>query len=267
MALPIGLQLYTIRDCLSKDYEGSLKQVARIGYEYVEWAGMYGRSAAQARQVVDKLGLKSCNTHLGLEAFTTQLDQTIADAKVLGFKFITCPWIDGKYHNPEGFRQVAKTLTEAGKKAADHGLYVCYHNHSFEFNKLADGSIGMDILFGESDPKYVGSELDLYWVWHGGQFPSDWMKKLAGRVPLLHIKDMARRPDRRMIEVGNGILDMADYVKLAPECKAEFLLVEQDTGWVDNDPLKSIAISYQNLKKMNGGKGKPRAEKSRSAGQ
>ena len=254
MTLPIGLQLYTVRDALAQDFERSLKQVAKFGYEYVEWAGLYGRTAAQVRTLADKLGLKSSSAHAGLEAFTTGLDQTIADARTLGYTLLVCPWLDGKYHNPEGFKHVAKVLTEAGKKAADHGMKVCYHNHAFEFNKLADGSIGMDILYGESDPRFVWAELDLYWVWHGGQCPNAWLQKLAGRTPLVHVKDMAKLPDRRMIEVGHGILDMATYLRTAEATGTQFLVVEQDGYWVDNDPLLSAKISYKNLGKILAGK-------------
>lgn len=245
MGLPIALQLYTVRDEMAKDFDGTLAKVAEIGYRYVEFAGLYNRKAEDVRKTLDKLGLKACSAHVSFEG---DLAPLIHDAKTFGYSYVNCPYLPAEQRTPEGYRALLKRLTDAAAKLKEHGLTVCYHNHSFEFDKLADGTRGIDTLFNNTG---LHSELDVYWVQHGHDEPVAWIRKLAGRVPLLHIKDMERGPERKFTEVGTGILDMKAIVAAAPAAGVKYLIIEQDGGW-QGGPIASAKTSYDNFKKIAG---------------
>jgi len=253
MSLPIGLQLYTVRTKLAEDFEGTLQTVADIGYRNVEFAGLYDRSPAEVKSICDKLGLTAVSSHTPIDALKADLQSQIDAAKTLGYKYIVVPFLPDALRNKAGYEQVAADMNAAGAKLAEQGLYLCYHNHSFEFLPNEDRSRGMDILFDTTDAKHVGSELDVYWVQHGRDNPLDWMDKLKGRVPLLHIKDMADTPDRGFAEVGTGTVDIEGVVAKGPGVGAEYLLVEQDAGWINDDPIASVRLSFENLTRITGG--------------
>jgi sugar phosphate isomerase/epimerase len=245
----IALQLYTVRDPLAQDFEGTLALLAKAGYKNVELAGLYERTPQQVRDILDKLKLKAVAAHVGLDWFADKMDQAIADAKVLGYKNLVMPWLPNELRNAAGFTQVAKTLEAAGRKAADAGMTVCYHNHDFEFIKLGDGTRGWDILYAQSDPKYLQAELDLYWAAFAGEDALKVMQQLSGRLPLLHVKDMAAGPERKMAEVGTGVIDYQAIAKAAPACGVKAFVIEQDRDWAGS-PVESARLSLANFKKL-----------------
>ncbi|MEX0776657.1 MAG: sugar phosphate isomerase/epimerase [Phycisphaeraceae bacterium] len=250
MTIPIGLQLYTVRDVLKNGLEEGLARVAAIGYKNVELAGLYGKTPAEARKICDKLGLKITSAHVPVDQLRDNMAGAIADAKVLGYDLIVCPYLGDNFRTLKGYREAAAILNNAGKQAADAGMELGYHNHSFEFQMLEQGQRGMDILFGQTDPKLVGSELDVYWVQHGNEDPVAYMRKLAGRVPVLHIKDMEKGPNRGFAEVGTGVLNFKEIVAAAPSVGVRYYVIEQDGGWIDGDPMKSAKLSFDNFSKI-----------------
>jgi sugar phosphate isomerase/epimerase len=252
MTLPIGLQLYTVRDALKRDFEGSLRQLAAAGYTHVETAGL-PQPAAKVRELLDSLGMKACGAHVGLDQLEKDLPAVIDEARTLGYRTVACPWVGDEWRTAAGYRKLAGVLDAIGRQLADAGLQLAYHNHDFEFAKLPDSSTGMDILFGETDPELVHSELDLYWVRYADHDPAAWMTRLAGRIPLIHIKDMTRiGSDKKMTEVGTGVIDYAALARLAPTVGVQYMVIEQDGGWIDNDPIKSATISLANFRKIAG---------------
>jgi sugar phosphate isomerase/epimerase len=251
MALPIGLQLYTVRDVLAKDFDAGMKQVADAGYRHVELAGLYGRTPEQAKALCDKLGLAVLGTHASVDAIRDKPAEAIEQARLFGYKYVTVSSMPADLRtSAAGYRDGAKRLQEAGRLLKDAGLTLCYHNHSFEWQAYENGIRGIDIIFQDSDPTLVHSQLDVYWAQHGGDDPLDWMYKLSGRVPLLHIKDMDNTADRNFTEVGTGILDMQAIVNNAAGVGAKYLIVEQDRNWKGNDPIASVKISFDNLSRM-----------------
>ena len=249
MSLPVSLQLYTVRDPLSKDFEGTLAQIAKIGFKYVEFAGFYDRTPAQVKAICDKLGLKASSAHIPIESIRDNFDGAISAAKTLGIDYIIVPWVGDEFRGVDGYKKLAALLNELAVKAAAQGITLCYHNHSFEFEKQANGQTGWDILFGT--PSKFSAELDVYWVVHGHHDPIKTIHSLAGRVPLLHIKDLSANADRIMTEVGTGIIDMKPIVAAAPGAGVKFLILEQDTAW-KGSPLESVQISYSNFIKIAG---------------
>lgn len=248
MSLPIALQLYTVREPLAQDYEGTLEKLAGFGYRHVEMAGVRDRTPEQVRAILDRLGLTAVSAHWPLDYYGGDLTQAIEQAKVFGYNHLCCPFLVPERRTPAGYAETRDILLRAADKLADAGLTLCYHNHNFEFETLDDGTRGIDILF---EGTTLNSELDVYWAQKGGDDPLDWMHKLAGRVPLLHIKDMDDSPQRDFTEIGRGIVDIPAVVENATKVGAKYLIIEQDANFTDN-PLDSARVCLENLTRITG---------------
>lgn len=246
MSLPVALQLYTVRDPLAKDVPGTLRAVADIGYREVELAGFGDRSPEAYKALLDSLGLKAIGAHVDLKSLDGDPKPMLEQAKLFGYHYLTVSYLAQELQNPRGFAHAAAVLSQAAAKFAGTGVGICYHNHAFEFARLDDGSMGYDILTGKTDPS-VGFELDVMWAVWGGRDPVKIMKSLAGRVPLLHIKDTKGQGKQQFVEVGTGVVDLPAVLKAAPAAGVKHLIVEQDREWIDGDPIRSAKISYDNL--------------------
>ncbi len=250
MALPIGLQLFTVRDLMNNDFAGTLKAIADLGYAGVELAGLGGNSPSDVRKMVDDFGMKICGMHDG--SVFDDAGPAIEIAQALGIDHITQPFLADEYRNVEGYKKVAEMLNVSGAKVAAAGMQLCYHNHAFEFDKLEDGSTGFQIFINDCDAKLVKFEVDLGWVKVGGDDPLEFCRALNGRVPLLHVKDMAELDPVVMAEVGTGQVDFPPIIAEAAQWGSQWLIIEQDRDWIDGDPLKSITTSLANLKQIIG---------------
>src|SRR4051812_48611416 len=208
MALPISVQLYTVRDLAATDFAGTMKQVAAVGYRAAEMAGFGNlKTAADARKALDDAGLKVSGSHAPIERLESELEKVLDENETLGNKNVICPWMpEARRKDAAGWKQTAQTLNRIGRACHERGVEFAYHNHSFEFQKF-DGQNGLDILFDNCDAHLVKAEVDVYWVKHGGEDPVARINKLNGRVMSLHLKDMAAGDDKKFAEVGTGILD------------------------------------------------------------
>jgi sugar phosphate isomerase/epimerase len=243
---PIAVQMYTLRDLTATDMAGTLRAVAELGYRAVELASYGGLSAAELRVVLDDLGLQAVGAHVALDRLEHQLDDALADMRALGASYVVCPWLAPERRNADGYHALAQSLNQIGEIAQQQGLQLCYHNHDFELERFGDQS-GFEILFGETDPALVKSELDLYWVAFAGNDPVDFIRRLAGRVPLAHLKDMAAG-SRAFAEVGQGTLDFPSILAACDEAGVEWMIVEQDRS--ERSPLESIGMSLEYLRSL-----------------
>jgi sugar phosphate isomerase/epimerase len=225
-AIPVALQLYTVRDVAADDFVGTVRQVADMGYAGVEVAGNTGgMSPAELKSFLDDLGLNVAGSHIGLDLLEGSLQQVIDDNLALGNPWIVCPWMpEERRQNAAGWRQAAETLTAIGAKVREAGLQLCYHNHSFEFQEF-EGKTGFEIFYGAADAELVKAEIDTYWVQHGGEDPAATIRRFAGRCPLVHLKDMTDGPEPTFTEVGNGILDFQAIFAASIEAGAEWYIV------------------------------------------
>jgi len=245
--IPVALQLYTVRDATEKDFVGTVRQVAEMGYAGVEIAGNTGgMSPSELRAFLADLGLAVAGSHIGIEVLESNLDQVIGDNATLGNRWIVCPWMpEDRRKDAAGWRAVAAQLTEIGARVKAAGLQLCYHNHSFEFQRF-DGETGFDIFYGAADPDLVQAEIDTYWVQHGGEEPSATIARFAGRAPLVHLKDMTPGDSPTFTEVGNGILDFRAIFAASERAGVEWYIVEQDT--CAGPSVESARTSLANLK-------------------
>ena len=248
--LPISVQLYTVRDLTAADFAGTMKKIAGIGYRNVELAGWGNLTTAKdVRKALDDAGLKASGAHVGIDAFKADIAKVIDDARTIGYANVICPYIDESYRSAAGYRKLADELNSFGPKINAAGLSLLYHNHAFEFDKF-DGKAGFDILWEHSDPALVKCELDVYWIANGGVDPVAYIKKLGKRVQLIHAKDMDKTDRNKFTQVGRGTMDFPAIFAAAAEAGVKFAAVEQDNCY-GMDPLESITISWNNLKKMN----------------
>lgn len=244
----VALQMYTLRDIIGQDTKGILRQVAEMGYEGVELAGYGSLTAEEFKTALDANNLKAISSHASIEGMETDFEGTVEAAQLFGYSFVGVAYVDETFRTTkENWIKTAKRLEAVGKRLRDEaGLTVFYHNHAFEFDEKFDGEAGLDILYSNSDPQYLQAELDTYWVQKGGENPTVYLKKYAGRVPLLHIKDMNTAGD--FAEVGTGILDWPSIFAAAEAGGVTAYIVEQDV--CPGNPLDSVKISIDNLKKM-----------------
>jgi sugar phosphate isomerase/epimerase len=247
--LPIAAQLYTVRELIARDFAGTIREIARIGYKAVQIAG-YGNlaSAAEARQVLDEFGIVVAGAHVALETLRNNIEAVLDEQTLLGNRNIVCPWLAEEFRSAEGYRRAAETLNRIAERVVSRGFELAYHNHSFEFETF-DGPAGMDILLAETDPKLVKLELDVYWLKHGGQDPVAFINGVSGRVLLLHLKDMESGSRRRFARVGYGILDFPAIIAAGIRAGARWGIVEQDDCY-EVPPLTALADSLGKLRAM-----------------
>ncbi len=264
--LPVGLQLYSVRDFMEKDLPGTLKKVKTMGYDYVEPAGLCGVSAEEFKKALDEAGLKAICAHVPLAEMTADPDKVINDyGKVIGLKYIAIPYLaEGDRPGAENFEKVLDFIRSFGKKCADNGITLLYHNHDFEFVKMPDGRYGLDYMYETVDSSLLQTELDCCWVKVGGEDPSAYIRKYAGRCPVVHLKDYSGEKSSNMYNligmketakqtstfefrpVGYGKQDMPTILKAATESGAEYLVVEQDSPG-EQTSLEAVEMSRKYL--------------------
>lgn len=246
----IAAQLYTLRDFTKTpaDIAKTLKKVREIGYEAVQLSALGPIEPAELKKMLDGEGLEVCATHIAFNRMRDETQAVIDEHQLLGCKYPAIGGLPGEYRNEEGYVRFAKEASEVGKKLAEGGLTFGYHNHSFELTRYGKKT-GLDILFENSDPRYFTFEIDTYWVQHGGGDVDAWIRRFSGRLPLLHLKDMAvEGNDPIMAEVGEGNLNWTDIIASAKVSGTKWFIVEQDI--CRRDPFESMAISFRNLKEM-----------------
>ncbi|WP_127531159.1 sugar phosphate isomerase/epimerase family protein [Paenibacillus kobensis] len=245
----IGCQLYTLRDEMEKDVPGTLRKVAELGFEGVEFAGYFNIPAEQMRALLDENGLKAFSTHVDYTRLNDDLQGEIAYAKAIGAKYIPCSYIKPEdRQNPEDWRGIIDFLHTVAEEVNKHGLQFCYHNHEFEFETKLDDVSVYEKLFTTIGDNLMKSELDVCWVQFAKEDPLAVIRQYAGRLPLLHAKDFKRGEDNGMItlQLGKGEVDLPAVLEEASRAGVEWLIVEQDFCQIP--PFESVEASLNWLK-------------------
>ena len=257
----IGLQIYTLRDQLREDIEGTLRKVADLGYSYIEVFGYregayFGIPVRDMRALIDGLGLKVPSGHTGTGATEPELEGTIingweravADAKAMGQEYIVCAYlVESERQSIDDYKRLSELFNRAGEVCKTYGIQFGYHNHDFEFFEM-DGQIPYDVLLAETDPELVQMELDIYWIKKAGYSHLDYFSRHPGRFPLWHVKDMEDSPEKAFAEVGSGLLDWPEAFAARELAGMRYFFVEQDV--CKRPPLESLAMSYQYLQSI-----------------
>ncbi|HSL31729.1 MAG TPA: sugar phosphate isomerase/epimerase [Anaerolineales bacterium] len=242
MTTPIALQLYTLRDQLAQDFEGTVRKVSDMGYTGVETANMFGESPASAARLFTELGLTVCGAHSPLP-LGEQKQEVLDTLAALDCKRLVVAWQPPeKYKSLDGIKSICDTLNEGAAVARAHGLQLGYHNHWFEYEPV-ENRIPVDVMLEHLDPD-VFFEVDVYWVQTAGQNPVEVVRRLGSRAPLLHIKDGPCQIDAPMTALGEGVVDIPGVVTAA-EGSTEWLVVELDR--CATDMIEAVHKSFEYL--------------------
>ena len=266
----IGLQLYSVRDKMAEDMEATLKAVKEMGYDYVEFAGYFGKTAEEVRKLLDDIGLECISVHQAPGIFKTDYESSVEYLKTIGAKYVAIPWINKEDLITDEFVNLIKDL---GAKFKKDGLTLLYHNHDFEFNKY-EGKFILDWLYDTIDASLLETEIDTCWVRYAGYDPAEYVKKYTGRAPIVHLKDFKcsafdgtpvyglidekgennedgkdKKADFMFQPVGHGVQDVPSIIAAAEAAGAHTLIVEQDKS-DDRPSLESVKMSIDYLKSL-----------------
>jgi sugar phosphate isomerase/epimerase len=240
----VGLQLYSVRDRSEKDFLATIKEIGEIGYRNVELAGYYGHSAKEVRQALADAGLNAPSAHIGLTvndaAIWDNLKKQIEFSLELGLKRFIVPYYPlGDEPTLDDVYKMADTIEQAAKHVTDAGLQFGYHNHAFEF-KPVEGKLVIDHLFERISSDLMFAEFDLGWVKVAGQDPAAYVRKYAGRLPVVHAKDFKK--DGTDTEIGKGSVDWDSALSACEEVGVEYVIIEQER--YDVSSLESAKLNY-----------------------
>jgi sugar phosphate isomerase/epimerase len=261
----IGLQLYTVRNQIGKDPEGTLAKVAAVGYNSVELMGyangkFFGLTPAQLSALIKKYNLKSPSGHYGMMNYLMKGDQNdlqdnITAAVTMGHSYLVIPFLtDNMRTSLDDYKKLAAKFNVAATEAKKSGLKLAYHNHDFEFKDWGGGQTGFSVLLKETDPSLVFFEMDIYWTVRAGQDPIQLINNNPGRIKMWHLKDMAQKEapsydvggQQYFAPVGTGIIDFKTIFKNKAKSGMEHFFVEQDQS---SEPIfDAITKSYNYVK-------------------
>ncbi|MBR3796733.1 MAG: sugar phosphate isomerase/epimerase [Clostridia bacterium] len=269
MKFPIALQVYSVREDAAADFYGTLKAIKAMGYDGVEFAGLYGRSAAEVRGWCKELGLVPVSAHVPFVDMMNDPDLLKTYAEI-GCQYVVIPYLTEEYRPGQAkFAEVIEGARMLGEKANALGMTLCYHNHDFEFVKL-DGEYALDVLYREVPAELLKTQIDTCWVNVGGENPSEYLRKYAGRTEIVHLKDFSGQKSERMYAligiddgkddgetgafefrpVGYGKQDFPSILAACEDVGAKWVVVEQDQPSMDKTPLECAKMSIDYLRSL-----------------
>jgi len=244
----IGIQLYTIREMVNKDFTGTLKILSEIGYNSVEAAGygdrkFYGFEPQEYAKICKDYGMLPISSHSGINLENAEF--VIEDTAKAGMSYLVLPSIPKeKRQTLEDYKHLAEEFNLIGEKCNKSGLKFGYHNHAFEFEKIED-QVPYDILLETTDPDLCFMQVDLFWMVYGGFDPFNYFKRYPGRFELWHVKDMDKSEQRESTEIGQGIIDFPELFRKQKKSGMKYYFVEQEEFKMDM--VESITMSYDYL--------------------
>lgn len=273
--VPVALQLYSVRDDLSADFRGTLEKVKAMGYDGVEFAGLYGYTPSQIREMCGEIGLVPISAHVPYAEMTADPEKVLGDYAAIGCSYVAVPYMDEPYRpGTDGFPQVIETIRMLGQVAKDKGMTLLYHNHDFEFVKIpAQGgasAYGLDVLYNSVPADLLQTELDTCWVNVAGESPVAYLEKYAGRAPVVHLKDFVmsgKKPAKLYALIGiddgaqeesnggafefrpngYGAQDIPAIIDASIRAGAQWLVVEQDNPSMGKSPMECAKMSMDYL--------------------
>lgn len=272
--MKIGLQLYSVRDAMEKSIEDTLKEVKKMGYDYVEFAGYFGHSAEEIRSMLDSIGIECVSVHQVYEVFLEEPLKNVDYLKTIGAKYCAVPWMDkSKHKGSDTFDRTVGELEQVARLLKDAGITLLYHNHDFEFERYENKFL-LDWLYESIPADLLQTEIDTCWVRYAGYDPGEYILKYKGRSPVIHLKDfvcasmntgsvysLIDDAGREVKEndkadngfmfkpVGYGIQDIPSVLKAAVKAGAEYAIVEQDSS-PERPSLESAKMSIDYLKSL-----------------
>ena len=271
MSFPIAIQLYSVRDDMEKDFYGTLEKVKALGYDGVEFAGLFGEAAEKIKAKLQELGLTPISAHVPYYDMLENPEAVLSDYKEIGCKYVVVPYLTEECRpGTDGFDATVKGIRKIGEAAKSLGLQLLYHNHDFEFIKI-DGEYALDILYNEVPAEFLQTEIDTCWVNVGGENPAGYIEKYTGRAPVVHLKDFvgsnnggplykligideeeteAKEQTFEFRPVGYGVQDFKAILAASEKAGASWVVVEQDNPSMEKNPLECAKMSREYLKTL-----------------
>ena len=267
MSLPIALQLYSVRAEAEKDFVGTMLKIKEMGYDGVELAGLYGHSPEDIRDALRACGLPPVSAHVPYPELAADIEKTVGEYKTIGCEFIAVPYLTEDLRPGGGqFEHVVAEIGRIGECCRAHGIQLLYHNHDFEFAKMRDGRYALDYIYDTIPASLLQTEIDTCWVNVAGEDPAAYVRKYAGRAPVVHLKDFYKegRP-ANMYELiglesekkaaagkfefrplGLGMQVMPELLDASEAVGAKYVVVEQDSS-VGRTAMEAVTISRKYL--------------------
>jgi sugar phosphate isomerase/epimerase len=269
MSFPVALQVYSVRNDAAANLYATLKEIKKMGYDGVEFAGLYGHKPEEVRDMCADIGLTPISAHVPYLEMVADPEGVLRQYATIGCKYVAIPYLTSELRpGTDKFPEVVKNAAMLGAVAKKLGMTLLYHNHDFEFVTLG-GKYALDILYEEVSADLLQTELDMCWVNVGGEVPSEYIKKYAGRCPVVHLKDFYGEKSDDMYEligidkkaparpsgfefrpVGCGMQDFPAIVKSATESGAEWFVVEQDKPSMGLTPLECAQKSIEYVRSI-----------------
>lgn len=272
--LPLALQLYTVRDNMEKDFSGTLKKVREMGYDGVEFAGLFGKSGEEVGSLCKEFDLIPVSAHVPFAEMTADPEKTMETYEKIGCRYIAVPYLTEDLRpGTEGFPKFLDAVKSLGAAAKGRGMTLLYHNHDFEFVRV-NGEYGLDLLYRRVPAGLLQTQLDTCWVNVAGENPVEYIKKYAGRAPVVHLKDFVmkgRKKPEHLYDLigmapeesggtgeesfgfrplGSGVQDIPAIVKAAVDAGTEWLVVEQDQPGPEKLSMESARRSIRYMKEQ-----------------
>lgn len=267
--IPVGVQVYSVRNEAQNDLKGTIQQLKDMGYDGVELAGLYGHTAEEVRQILDEVGIPAISAHVPYLELVEDMEGTVRKYKQIGVEYIAVPYLTEEYRpGTDRFPEVVENIRKIGQVCKENGIVLLYHNHDFEFAKMEDGSYALDYLYATVPADILQTELDTCWVNVGGEDPAAYVRKYAGRCPVVHLKDFVGTRSANMYEligieskeeakseefgfrpVGYGVQDMPAIVTAALESGAKWVIVEQDQS-KERPPMEAVRMSIDYIRAL-----------------
>ncbi len=269
--LPIAIQLYSVRDDIAADFEGTLRKIKALGYDGVEFAGLFGNKPEDIKALLEEIGLEPVSAHVAYLEMMADIEGTMKAYATIGVKYITIPYMTEEFRpNAEKFDEAIEGMKLLGKAAKENGLTLLYHNHDFEFVKVGE-EYGLDVMYNRVPADLLQTEIDTCWVNVAGLVPADYVLKYTDRAPVVHLKDFympAKKPEKMYAligiddgeaeekneqdsfgfrPVGYGMQNIPAIIAAAEKAGAKWLVVEQDDPSMGKKPIECAEMSIKYL--------------------
>lgn len=247
----LGIQLYTVRNAISKNLEQTLEKLAVLGFKSLEIYGydgtFFGKTKSEFQTILKNTGLQVISSHhrTGITdkengTLLHNWEKTLDDLNFIGSKYAVCSYLPEAERTIENYRKLPEVLETAGRVSKQKGIQLAYHNHDFEFLEMDENNNYYDFILQKTSPDLVKMELDLYWISKAGLDPLIYFEKHPGRFPLWHVKDM-EKDTGNFSEIGNGTIDFKRIFEARKKAGLKHWFVEQDSS--DRDIFESILMS------------------------
>ncbi|MBQ2811848.1 MAG: sugar phosphate isomerase/epimerase [Clostridia bacterium] len=273
MKLPVAVQLYSVRDEMEKDFYGTIKEMKELGYDGVEFAGLFGEEPAKIKAFCEEIGIVPISAHVPYYDMLEDPEKVIADYAEIGCKYVVVPYLTEECRpGTDGFAATVEGIRKIGEAAKKLGIQLLYHNHDFEFVTI-DGEYALDVLYSTIPADLLQTEIDTCWVNVAGVNPAEYIEKYSGRSPVVHLKDFKKNGENlgklydligiddgeeaeeeedsfSFMPVGHGVQDMPEILAACEDAGAQWVVVEQDSPAKDDTPVNSVTLSREYLKTL-----------------